>query len=313
MVGPFAHPRNQQHVYRPMNAASSPGSEKVLHRVRVPASTSNIGAGFDCLGLALDVWLDAMVVAGAGEPLYSGSLAGLNPEDDFVLRALRGSMPPDAHLKLQSAIPASRGLGASAAARVAGLVLARLSSGEVVDRDEVFADARALEGHPDNAAPAVYGGLVLNAGRPEVLKLHNSLGAALAIPERRISTETARAILPPRLSREEAISQASRAASLLLGLTNGDGPLIRHGMVDVIAAPYRARLIAGFDAAVHAAQEAGAFGATVSGAGSGIVAISEKAAAPAVANAMVSALVKSGSSAQAVAPEVVLGGFRIDG
>jgi homoserine kinase len=154
--------------------------------------------------------------------------------------------------------------------------------------------------------------LVLDAGRPAVLQLHDTLGVALAIPERRISTETARAILPPRLSREEAISQASRAAALLLGLTQGDGRLIRHGMTDLIAAPYRARLIVGFDAAVHAALESGAYGATVSGAGSGIVAISDRAAAGMVAEGMAAALSERGSSAQAVAPEVVTGGFRIE-
>jgi homoserine kinase len=294
-----------------MNARSPHSTEDVLHCVSVPASTSNIGAGFDCLGLALDVWLDAMVVAGSGGPTYGGTLAGLDPQNDFVQQAVGDSLPTNVHLELESDIPVSRGLGASAAARVAGLVLARLCAGVPVDRDEVFADARELEGHPDNAAPAVYGGLVLDAGQPEVLELHETLGVALAIPERRISTDTARAILPPRLSREEAISQASRAASLLLGLTRGDGQLIRYGMTDVIAAPYRARLITGFDAAVQAAQEAGAFGATVSGAGSGIVAISEKAAAPTVADAMASALVKGGNSARAAAPNIVVGGFQI--
>jgi homoserine kinase len=181
-----------------------------------------------------------------------------------------------------------------------------------IDRAAIFDAARDLEGHPDNAGPAVYGGLVLSAARPRELEFHSTLGIALAVPEREISTETARAILPPRLSREEAISQASRAAALVLGLTIGDGELIRHGMTDLIAAPYRAQLIVGFDDAVRAGEEAGAYGATVSGAGSGIVAVSERSSARSVAEAMVSALRQRGNSAEALVPQVVLGGFRID-
>lgn len=295
-----------------MNAAVSTPDEAALYRVRVPASTSNLGAGFDCVGLALDLWLEAEVASGAGDPQYGGALQGMDPAVDFLFAAVAHSLPDHTHLVARSAIPVSRGLGSSAAARVAGLVLADLCTGGTVDRDAVFRSARALEGHPDNAGPAVYGGLVLDAGQPAVLQLHDSLGVALAIPERRISTETARAILPPRLSRQEAISQAARAAALLLGLTTGDGELVRHGMTDLIAAPFRARLIAGFDEAVHAGVESGAYGVTVSGAGSGIVAISDRDAAPEVAAAMADALARQGSSAQAVAPQVVVGGFRAE-
>jgi len=261
--------------------------------------------------MALDVWLEARVVRGAGDPVYAGTLALLDPATDFLLRAIADRLPEDTHLEVYSDIPVSRGLGSSAAARVAGLVLRNLLSRSDIDRAELFEAARGLEGHPDNAGPAVFGGLVLSAARPHVLALHSTFGVALAVPEREISTETARAILPPRLSREEAIAQASRSAALVLGLTTGDGELVGYGMIDLIAAPYRAQLIAGFHDAVHAAKAAGAFGATVSGAGSGIVAISGKTDAPRVAEAMVSALSRKGNSAEALVPEVVAGGFRI--
>jgi len=280
-------------------------------RVRVPSSTSNLGAGFDCLGLALDFWLEARLVEGDGGATYGGTLETISPDEDFLLLALGGAVPQGMQLEVESSIPFSRGLGSSAAARVAGLVLSRLASDEPVDRDAVFASAEMLEGHPDNAGPAVYGGLVLVARRPTTLRFHETLGVALALPDQLSSTQAARAILPPRVSREDAISQASRSAALLLGLTQGDGDLIRHGMDDRIAVPHRKQLIVGFDQAVLAGLEAGAYGVTISGAGSGILAVTPKAVVSDVARAMTDAILTVGGNATAAAPEVVTGGFEV--
>ncbi len=279
--------------------------------VRVPASTSNLGAGFDCLGLALDFWLEARLVEGDGSATYAGTLEAVDPDEDFLLLALGGTVPPGMRLEVQSSIPLSRGLGSSAAARVAGLVLSRLAGDEPIDRDAVFASAEMLEGHPDNAGPAVYGSLVLVAHRPTELQFHGTLGVALAIPDQLSSTQAARAILPPRVSREAAVSQASRSAALLLGLTQGNGDLIRHGMHDRIAVPHRKQLITGFDQAVLAGLEAGAYGVTISGAGSGVLAITPKHAATEVAQAMTDAILTVGGNATTVAPEVVTGGFEV--
>ena len=280
-------------------------------RVRVPASTSNLGAGFDCLGLALDFWLEARLVEGDAGTTYGGTLEPISPDEDFLLLALGGTVPPGMLLEVRSSIPLSRGLGSSAAARVAGLVLSRLAGDEPIDRDAVFASAEMLEGHPDNAGPAVYGGLVLVAHRPTELQFHHTLGVALALPDQLSSTQAARAILPLRVPREDAISQASRSAALLLGLTQGDGDLIRHGMDDRIAVPHRKQLIVGFDQAVLAGLEAGAHGVTISGAGSGILAVTPKAVASDVARAMTDAVLTVGGNATAVAPEVVTGGFEV--
>ena len=280
-------------------------------RVRVPASTSNLGAGFDCLGLALDFWLEARLVEGDGGTTYSGTLEGITPDEDFLLLALGGLVPQGMQLEVQSAVPLCRGLGSSAAARVAGLVLSLLSSDRPVDRDAVFSSAEMLEGHPDNAGPAVYGGLVLAARRPTQLQFHERLGVALTIPDQLSSTQAARAILPPRIPREDAISQASRSAALVLGLTQGDGDLIGYGMNDRIAVPHRRQLITGFDQAVLAGLEAGAYGVTISGAGSGILAVTPKDVASDVARAMTDAIVTVGSNATAVTPEVVTGGLEV--
>jgi homoserine kinase len=284
-----------------------------LTQVRVPASTSNLGSGFDCLGLALDLWLQARLVEGTGDPIYSGTLSGIKQDDDFLFLTLGGSLQPGLRLEVESDIPVSRGLGSSAAARVAGLVLSRLVAGAAPERDSIFDSTEKLEGHPDNAGPAVYGGLVLSARRPKVLELHSSLGIALAIPEQPVSTQAARAILPKQVVREDAISQASRSAALLLGLTLGDADLIGYGMEDLIAVPHRRQLIPGFLAAAKTGVEAGAYGVTISGAGSGIVGVAAKEAADDVAQAMATELTQRGNTAAALWPAVVTGGYKVGG
>ncbi|UCG87700.1 MAG: homoserine kinase [Gemmatimonadota bacterium] len=277
--------------------------------VRVPASTSNLGAGFDCLGLALDLWLEARLIEGEGTPIYGGTLEWISPQEDFLLLALGSTVPPGQRLEVTSSIPVSRGLGSSAAARVAGLVLARLAQDLPIERDGIFKAALTLEGHPDNAGPAVYGGLVLSAGRPTKLRLHESLGVALALPEQRMSTQAARAMLPSQMSREETVAQASRSAALVLGLTLGDGDLIRYGMDDRVAVPQRKQLVTGYDAAVQAGIEAGAFHVTLSGAGSGLVAVATNGCTSDAAEAMASALGSRGNTAVPLTPAVVEDGF----
>ena len=265
------------------------------------------------MGLALDIWLQAQIVEGEGPPTYRGALAGFDPEDDFTLRALGESIPVGHHLEVNSDIPVSRGLGSSAAAIVAGLSLALLLEDGELDKARVFDGTNAQEGHPDNAGPAVYGGLFLHAGCPKQLAFHNTLGVALAVPKQILSTKEARGILPTEFPRAAAISQASSSAALLLGLTTGDGDLIRHGMIDKIAVPVRKTLIKGYDAAVNAGFEAGAFGVTISGAGSTLVAITEKGSAANVAKAMAEALNTIGNPAEGLTPGVVETGLEVVG
>jgi homoserine kinase len=246
-----------------------------VRAVRVPASTSNLGAGFDCLGLALDLWLEARIVDGPGPPRYAGTVSGLSAAADHVYR-LAGSALQDWHLHVHSDIPVGKGLGSSAAAIVAGLALRRLLARESVDADDIYRSATAAEGHPDNAGPAVYGGLVLAARRPERLAMHDSVGVALALPAIDVNTREARALLPGQVTRERTVEQASAAAALVLGLTTGNGDLIAFGMNDRIGVPARRPLIPGYDAAVEAGVEAGAFGVTISGSGPGVLAFAPR-------------------------------------
>ncbi len=272
--------------------------------VRVPASTSNLGAGFDCLGLALDLWMEVRVIEGEGEPVYMGTVAGLDHRDEILANIVGDAVTPRHHIEIHSEIPLARGLGSSAAAAVAGYALRQLLQEKGLERDEVYEAAVSLEGHPDNAGAATFGGFVLAAPRPARLAFNKGLGVALAVPETPIDTKTARGILPLELPRAATIRQASRAAALVLGLMNAEGDLIAYGMDDEIAVPLRKDLIPGYDRAVEAGIEAGAYGVTISGSGSALVAITALEQAPEVAVAMAHALTAQGNMAEPMTPEV---------
>lgn len=274
--------------------------------VRVPASSSNLGAGFDCLGLALDLWLEAKLVEGDGQPAYRGTLESLHPRHDLMVRVLQTEgLPSGWRLEAESHIPIGKGLGSSAAAVVAGLALADLARGIPLDRHRLWERASRIENHPDNAGAAIYGGLFLASRLPTRFVLHPSIGVALAIPRTSIDTHAARALLPRQLPREEAVAQAARAAALVLGLTRGDPDLIAFGMEDRIAVPKRKELIPGYDAAAQAGIEAGGFGVTISGAGSALLALAPAELAPQVARALAEALTAAGNPATPVTPKPI--------
>ena len=273
--------------------------------VRVPASTSNIGAGFDHLGLALDVWLEASLVPGPGAPEYEGELAQVDPSSDVLLIYLSACGITDRfHLKVRSDIPLSRGLGSSAAARVAAIALEQLDRGMPLEHGEVFKRAAKLEGHPDNAGPAVYGGLVLAAAVPTKLSIHPNVHVALAVPQRPVETKAARDLLPESIPRATAVAQAARAAALVTGLATGDGGLIGFGMQDEIAMPHRKDLIPGLADAIISGRRAGAYGVTTSGSGSTVLALAPAAAVEGVAAAMAEALTGNDNPATALTPAI---------
>ncbi len=273
--------------------------------VRVPASTSNLGAGFDCLGLAVDIWLEASLTPGRGVPKYGGALADISPDADVIHTHLAASgTTAEYQLRVQSDIPVGRGLGSSAAGWVAALALEQLARGDAVDTDDVFRRTAQLEGHPDNAGPAVFGGLILAAHAPSRLALHADVAIALAIPDRPVETEAARALLPEQVSQQVAVEQAARAAALVAGLASGDGALIAYGMQDQLAVEHRKGLIPGFDDALQAGCDAGAHGVTISGSGSTLLAFASREAAAVVAESMVEALQRNDNPATPLTPAV---------
>jgi homoserine kinase len=268
--------------------------------VRIPCSTSNLGAGFDCLGLAFSRYLDAGFEPG-DHPLTvqrRGTLEDLEiaPEDDIVLAtfmaelARRGVSPVTGTLLLQSDIPVGRGLGSSGAAAVAGIALATAACGMTLDRDDALAMAVRAEGHPDNAAPSLFGGLVAVAypqhGVPRAMRLPLSDAVAwvFAAPDATVSTQRARAVLPREVPHSAAVRNSGRMAALLYGLANADRDAVSAGFTDELHVPYRLPLIPGGREAMAAAVEAGAWACTISGSGSGIIAaVSHPAAAPVLA------------------------------
>jgi homoserine kinase len=282
------------------------------YTVRVPASTSNLGAGFDHLGLALDVWLEASLLPGPGAPEYAGELARLDPNTDVLLAYLAECGITDRyHLKVRSDIPLSRGLGSSAAARVAAIALEQLDRGTRLEHGEVFKSAAKLEGHPDNAGPAVYGGLVLAAAHPTRLSIHSNVRVALAVPQRPVETKAARGLLPESVPRATAVAQAARAAALVTGLATGDGELIGFGMQDEIAMPHRMDLISGLADAILSGRRAGAYGVTTSGSGSTVLALAPPGAVEGVAAAMAEVLTDNDNPAIALTPDISNAGVTV--
>jgi homoserine kinase len=268
----------------------------------VPASTSNLGAGFDCIGLALDRYLTAEYLPGPGTTLTierRGTLRGLDarpPAHDLFITAFRGALSARGHrdvggtLIVDSEIPVARGLGSSAVAVVGGAALGMTAAGAALDVPRILADAERAEGHLDNAAPALLGGLVAVAhGRPFALPLSSAFAFVFAAPGYELATARARAALPATVPHAEATRALGRVAALVRALETGDPELLALGLEDTLHVPYRLPLIPGGSDVVAAGRRAGAYGVTVSGAGSGLLAITPPARADDVAAAMAAA------------------------
>jgi homoserine kinase len=229
---------------------------------RVPSTSANLGPGFDCFGLALDLCNEVTLDLGAAPGVtWEGEGAQELPTDgsDMVSRAIRSTLerwgardpraeiPPFA-LHGVNRIPLARGLGSSSAAAVAGVALARALLGAVGsadDRPGIFAAAAELEGHPDNAAPAVYGGLtVIAEGLVRRFDVHPAIRPVALVPERlRVPTEAARRALPDRVPLADAVANIAHAALVLAALTSGDLDLLGVALRDRLHEDVRLALV----------------------------------------------------------------------
>jgi homoserine kinase len=255
-------------------------------RLRVPASTSNVGPGFDCFSIAVDHYLDLSWKA--GERIEIERLGGLaestlSPGRDPVMRGMRraavlsgGTLPPG-KLTVEAAFPPGRGLGASGAGLVAGLLLGNKLTGTTLSPEVLLKEAIALDGHPENATASLLGGSHWSVPKAKdawlhyPVTLHKDLRFLVVIPPYPLETGRAREALPTSVSLQRAVDQARRTPILLHGLRKLDPELIRIGIQDELHVAPRLRLLTGARSVLDFAEKSGAIASTLSGAGSGLL------------------------------------------
>ncbi|MHB1629832.1 MAG: homoserine kinase [Bacilli bacterium] len=282
--------------------------------VFVPATSANMGPGFDCMGIALDLWNEIHAEpAEHTEITIKGYGADTLPRDEsnLVLQSIRlvydrfGGQTPPLRLAMTNRIPIASGLGSSAAALVGGLLIANNLLNSPLSRAEVLRFAVELEGHPDNVAPAFLGGAVLAYLHPDqvthvTLPLRDNLQFIAVTPDFPLLTEQARSILPPVVARGDAVFNVAHASFLTAALTTGNLALLRRALADRMHQDARKALIPGFTEVAKAALQAGALGTVLSGAGPTALALVEGGSlASAVAAAMVDAFRSAGCLAEA--------------
>jgi homoserine kinase len=244
------------------------------HRlVRVPASSANLGPGYDTLAAAVALHLELEVEETGEFSFDPGGLEVSTGRDNLLVRAFESLHSADGiAFRLRSEIPLARGLGSSAAAIVAGLFAADHLFELALSREEMLVAATELEGHPDNVAAAIYGGFVVcggDPGSPEAARFDppDGLEGIVVIPPEEVSTELAREAIPAEIPLADAVANVSAVARLVLGLRSADLDLLARGLEDRIHQPRRRELYPRSMELVDGAAQLGALGATISGAG----------------------------------------------
>jgi homoserine kinase len=286
-------------------------------RVRVPATSANLGPGFDALGLALTLYNELTISEADGVTVsVRGEGAGQLPTTaaNVAARAARtvfetaGRRFTGVAIECVNRIPLSRGLGSSAAAWLGGMLGANALAGAPLDREAILSLAARAEGHPDNVAAALHGGLTVSCETPAgvvavPVPVPEGVHWVVLIPEMTNATADARAVLPPTVPRADAVYNIQRASLLLASLQVKRPDLLHAAMADRLHQPYRVALFPWMPAVVTAAREAGALGCVLSGAGPSLLAVVAEDPSG-VARAMTAALAAAGVRGQARALEV---------
>jgi len=257
--------------------------------IRVPASTANLGSGFDVLGLALGLYntIEMETTSRGVELTVEGEGAERLQEEgkrSLVVRAAEaafahlGVTPPGLKVHLRNEIPLKRGLGSSGTACLGGIIGAAELTGRPLSPQEILRLALPLEGHPDNITPSLVGGLTascLSEGEVRYVKipLPEAISIVAVIPERQLSTAEARRVLPRQVPFADAVHNVSRVALLVGAMVAGDLSLLDEATRDRLHQPYRAKLLPGMEEVLEVARRGGALGAFLSGAGSTVVAL----------------------------------------
>ena len=274
-------------------------------RVQVPATSANCGPGFDCLGLALNLYNIFEFTPDANATSFSYTFHGYgadllereDPKKNLIGIAIeqvfaKAQEPIQyGHITSETLIPPSRGLGSSSTAIVGGLLLANNLVNNPLSKEELLIIANRMEGHPDNVAPAIFGNLCCATGLKDkvlntVIPVPESLHFAVVVPEVLVSTEYARSVLPNHVPFKEAVQNVSHASLFVTSLITNQLDNLAVALEDNLHVPYRKTLIPHCDKVFSAAKAAGAYGATISGSGSTLIAYTDKAHVQTVADAM---------------------------
>lgn len=259
--------------------------------VRVPASVSNLGPGFDCLGVALRLYNFVT----ATRATRRTALPRILDEAATVFFTESGARPFGFSLSVRENVPRARGLGSSATVRLGLLHALNRLSGDPLDRDDLFRICAQLEGHPDNAAPASFGGFTV--ARPDMVQrfdVSSRLKFVVVIPDHEIKTTPARKILPNRIARVNAVKSSGDACAITAAFVSQNYHMLEGRFRDEFHQPFRSKLIPYLPRVINAAERAGALGAFLSGSGSSIAAVALKSP-QAIARAMRKAVGKIAS------------------
>lgn len=293
-------------------------------RVRAPATSANLGPGFDSFALALPllaefevrparVWTVTCEGDGAEIPTGDDNLFVIGAR--AVAKAAKEHLSPQ-HITQRSAIPLGRGLGSSAAAIAAGVVVGNTLLGEPLDRRTLLRLASDVEGHADNVAAALYGGMTVaipTGDGPIATRFAfpRQWRVCAFIPNKKLATKESRAALPAQVSRSDAVFNLAHAAALVAAILRADGAIVSLAMADRLHEPVRARLVVGLDDVLGAARSAGAFGAALSGAGPAIIAFAPARLAARVVAAMEEAADAAGAPGRARVLRVRAAGVQV--
>jgi homoserine kinase len=258
--------------------------------VRVPGSTANLGSGFDCIGMALQLYTTIKMKKASHTVIHmkGPNLQGVPVDKSNLIYKVanllfeKANLPsPDLEIEIESEIPLTRGLGSSAAAIIGGMVAANVIAGEPFNNEELYQFATELEGHPDNVGASLFGGIVIALwDKAQVSYIRvlppEGLTTVMAIPDFELSTKLARDILPTSYSREDTVHAISHSSLLAAALVSGNTSVLYTAMNDRIHQPYRMSLIPGMEELLTNSKDYGALGVALSGAGPAVIALTDK-------------------------------------
>ncbi|MGI0482991.1 homoserine kinase [Geminocystis sp. CENA526] len=268
--------------------------------LQVPATTANLGSGFDCIGTALSLYNEfefslsdktTLTVTGDGAQQITLSEDNLLYKSFLYYYQKIGVNAPNVDIKIKINVPLARGLGSSATAIVAGLLSANYFSAQPQPQEKLMAMAIELEGHPDNVVPCFLGNCILSVGEKDnwqfvSIESHPDIKFIVGIPDFELSTESARAVLPKQLSYHDAVYNIAHLGLLIKALETGNERWLKEALKDKLHQPYRKNLIKGYDDIHQAVMDNGGYGMVISGAGPTLLALCNDRQAENVITAM---------------------------